>query len=41
MSRKRKVDPTIIFLLAITMLILTVIAYYHWFRRISKSTLDI
>ncbi|WP_025182360.1 hypothetical protein [Leptospira kirschneri] len=41
MNRKRKVDPTVIFLLAIAMIILTVVAYYHWFRRISKSTLDI
>ncbi|PJZ29518.1 hypothetical protein CH370_18700 [Leptospira kmetyi] len=41
MGRKRKPDLTAILLLGIAMLILTVVAYYHWIKRISRSTLDI
>lgn len=41
MSRKRKPDLTFILLLGILMVILTVVAYYNWFKRISRSALDI
>ncbi len=42
MSKKRKQpNPTVILLLVITMIILTAVAYYKWFKRISQSMLDV